>query len=346
MVGGESPCLGGLECVTTCRTAYRKSWMVKSRVGKSVAARSLSGNCVMAVAGPIAHRRTGLVICGAAGQAGVYSDVVRFLAIAVTAVVVLLIVLWTVQRQMMYFPSGSIPAPAEVGLTRAEVVTFTTDDGVALSGWFVPAERPGGPTVIVFNGNAGNRAYRSDLAARFSEQGMAVLLFDYRGYGGNAGSPTEEGLALDARAAHRYVLSRGDVDARRLVYFGESLGSAVAVRLATEHPPAAVVLRSPFTSFVEMGRLHFPVLPVRWILRDRYPSIDRITQIGAPLLVVAGSNDTIVPASQSRRLFEAAREPKRLVIIEGADHNDEALNAGPRVIGAVVEFVRLSSGQR
>ena len=155
-----------------------------------------------------------------------------------------------------------------------------------------------------------------------------------------SGSPTEEGLALDARAARRYVLSRGDVDARRLVYFGESLGSAVAVRLAVEHPAAAVVLRSPFTSFVEMGRLHFPILPVRWILRDRYPSIDRIARIGCPVLVVAGSNDTIVPVSQSRRLFEAAREPKRLVIIEGADHNDEALNAGPQVIAAAVEFVR------
>jgi fermentation-respiration switch protein FrsA (DUF1100 family) len=138
------------------------------------------------------------------------------------------------------------------------------------------------------------------------------------------------------------VLSREDVDARRLVYFGESLGSAVAVRLAVEHPAHAVILRSPFTSFVDMGRLHYPFLPVRWLLRDRYPSLDRIAQIASPLLVIAGSNDAIVPISQSRRLFEAAREPKRLVIVEGADHNDEALGAGPQVVAAVTGFLRLN----
>ena len=196
--------------------------------------------------------------------------------------------------------------------------------------------------MIVFNGNAGNRAYRSDLAAQLPASGLSVLLFDYRGYGENPGSPTEEGLALDARAARRYVLSRKDVDARRLVYLGESLGSAVAVRLAVEHPPHAVILRSPFTSFVELGRLHYPILPVGWILRDRYPSIDRIAKIGCPLLVIAGSADSIVPASQSRRLFEAALEPKRLELVEGADHNDEVLAAGPRVVGAVTGFLRLN----
>jgi fermentation-respiration switch protein FrsA (DUF1100 family) len=127
-----------------------------------------------------------------------------------------------------------------------------------------------------------------------------------------------------------------------LVYFGESLGSAVAVRLAVEHPPHAVILRSPFTSFVELGRLHYPILPVGWILRDQYPSIDRIAKLGCPLLVIAGSADSIVPASQSRRLFEAALEPKRLELVEGADHNDEVIAAGPRVVGAVTGFLRLN----
>jgi len=266
--------------------------------------------------------------------------VARLLAIAAAVVGSLLVLLWIAQRRMIYFPSGGVPAPAHVGLSGVEVVSFATDDGLMLGGWFVRADRPSEGTVIVFNGNAGNRAYRSDLAGRLSAEGLSVLLFDYRGYGDNPGSPTEEGLALDARAARRYVLSRADVDARRVVYFGESLGSAVAVRLAVEHPPHAAILRSPFTSFVDMGRLHYPALPVRWLLRDRYPSLDRIARIGSPLLVIAGSSDTIVPASQSRRLFEAAREPKRLVIIDGADHNDEALGAGPQVVAAVTEFVR------
>jgi fermentation-respiration switch protein FrsA (DUF1100 family) len=204
----------------------------------------------------------------------------------------------------------------------------------------VPAAGTAAGTVIVFNGNAGNRAYRAELAARLSARGLSVFLFDYRGFGDNAGAPTEEGLALDARAVRRYVLSRDDVDPRRLAYFGESLGSGVAVRLAVEHPPHAVILRSPFTSFVDVGRFHYPFLPVRWLLSDRYPSLDRIARIASPLLVIAGSNDTIVPASQSRRLFEAAREPKRLVIIEGADHNDEVLFAGEKVVGAVSSFLR------
>jgi fermentation-respiration switch protein FrsA (DUF1100 family) len=264
----------------------------------------------------------------------------RLLALVTVVVGTLLVVVWLVQRRMIYFPSGGVPPPVQVGLPQAEAVSFATDDGLMLNGWFVPSGRPGAETVIVFNGNAGNRAYRSDLAARLAAGGMAVLLFDYRGYGDNPGVPSEEGLALDARAARRYVLSRADVDAHRLVYFGESLGSAVAVRLAGEHPARALVLRSPFTSFVDMGRLHYPILPVRWLLRDRYPSLERIARIGCPLLVIAGASDTIVPTSQSRRLFEAALEPKRLVIVDGADHNDEALNAGPRVITAVTEFVR------
>jgi hypothetical protein len=269
-----------------------------------------------------------------------FKMVARLLAFTGALVAALLTLLWLAQRRMMYFPSGDVPPPAQVGLSRAETVTFGTDDGLTLNGWFVPGEGSGAVTVIVFNGNAGNRAYRSDLAAQLAASGLAVLLFDYRGYGENSGSPTEEGLALDARAARRYVLSRRDVDARRLVYFGESLGSAVAVRLAVEHPPHAVILRSPFTSFVEMGRLHYPILPVGWILRDRYPSIDRIGRIGCPLLVIAGSADAIVPVSQSRRLFEAALEPKRLHIVEGADHNDEVLAAGPRLVGTITQFLR------
>jgi hypothetical protein len=269
------------------------------------------------------------------------SGIVRVLALVGAVVAALLTLLWLTQRRMMYFPSADVPLPAQVGLSRAETVTFATDDGLMLNGWFVPGEGAAAGTVIVFNGNAGNRAYRSELAAQLAARGLSVLLFDYRGYGENPGSPTEEGLALDARAARRYVLSR-DAVSRPLVYFGESLGSAVAVRLAVEHHPHAVILRSPFTSFVEMGRLHYPILPVGWILRDRYPSIDRIARIGCPLLVIAGSADTIVPVSQSRRLFDAAREPKRLVIVEGADHNDEALVAGPQVVAAVAQFLRLN----
>jgi fermentation-respiration switch protein FrsA (DUF1100 family) len=264
----------------------------------------------------------------------------RILLVAAGCVAVLLALIWMGQRRLIYFPYADVPPPADVGLADAELVSFTAHDGVQLHGWFVPATpSPARATMLVFNGNAGNRAYRAELARAFRRHGLAVLLFDYRGFGGSEGSPDERGLALDARAARRYVLSRPDVDAARVVYFGESLGSAVAVELAAEHPPAALVLRSPFTSMVDVGRYHYPFLPVRLLLRERFATIERIAQVRAPLLVIAGDADSIVPLAQSRRLHDDANPPKDFVVIEGADHNDAALTAGPLVVSATMRLL-------
>jgi hypothetical protein len=258
----------------------------------------------------------------------------------VIAAVVVFGLLWAGQRGFIYFPLSDVPPPAAVGLPQAELEVFQTEDGLTLEGWFVPAGgTPTGHTVLVFNGNAGHRGHRADLAAQLSARGLAVFLFDYRGYGGNPGLPSEEGLARDARAALAHLGGRPGVDATRIVFFGESLGAAVAVRLALEYAPAALVLRSPFSSLTEMGEHHYPFLPVRWLLRDRYPSIGRIGRITSPLLVVAGDADRIVPLADSRALYDAAPYPKRLVIVPGADHNDEALVAGPVLVRAVVEMV-------
>lgn len=266
----------------------------------------------------------------------------RVLLFAAAAVGIVWLVFWASQRRLIYYPSGAVPPPAAVGLERAEAVTFQTEDGLLLNGWFAPASTADADTVVVFNGNAGNRSYRADLARGFLDAGAAVLLFDYRGYGGNPGSPSEAGLARDARAARRYLESRPDVDPRRIVYFGESLGAAVAVGLALEHAPRLLILRSPFTSLADAGRYHFPYLPVRLLLRDRFPSVDLIGRISCPVLVIAGDRDSIVPVDQSRRLFEAAREPKRLAILDGADHNDDALNFGPELMKIVAGFMRES----
>ena len=264
----------------------------------------------------------------------------RMLLIAAGCAVALLALVWLGQRRLMYFPGRDVPPPSAVGLADVEQVTFTTQDAIQLRGWFVPAtQSPARATILVCNGNAGNRAYRAELALAFRQHGVALLLFDYRGYGDSAGSPDERGLALDARAARTYVLSRPDVDASRLVYFGESLGAAVAVELAAEHPPAALVLRSPFTSMADVGSYHYPMLPVRLLLRDRYAAMDRIAHVRAPLLVIAGDADTIVPIEQSRRLHDAARSPKSFVVIEGADHNDAALNAGPIVVAETMHLL-------
>ena len=245
--------------------------------------------------------------------------------------------LWVFQRRLIYLPSGSVPPAASV-LPAAEDVTFETADGLRLGGWFVPG-RERGPAVLVCNGNGGNRAMRAALAAALARMGLAVLLFDYRGYGRNPGSPTEEGLAADARAAVGYLAARAEVDPARLVYFGESLGAAVALRLATERPPAALVLRSPFASLAEVGRVHYPVLPVSWLLRDRFDSEALAGRLDAPLLVVAGGRDGIVPVGHSRRLFAAAPQPKRLVVLDGADHNDPELLAGPRLLEELRAFL-------
>lgn len=267
-----------------------------------------------------------------------------FITVLATVLVLLtglLALFWAAQRRLMYFPMGPVHAPDEVGLPDAEAVEIVTADGLTLHGWFVPSRRqPARFTVIVFNGNGGNRSYRAPLAAALQAHDIAVLLFDYRGYGGNPGTPTEEGLAADARAALAYVRRRPDVDASRLVYFGESLGSAVAVTLAADHPPAALVLRSPFTSMADVGQHHYPVLPVRRLLRDRYASIDRIAQVRSPLLVIAGGRDSIVPLDLSRQLYEAASAPKQWFIEPDADHNDLALLSGPRMIEAVVSFLQ------
>ncbi len=265
---------------------------------------------------------------------------VRFLITTGIIVSLLLAVIWFAQRTLIYFPDPYVRSATAAGLKDVEDVAFETEDGLTLQGWFSrPPLSPPPLTVVVFNGNAGNRSYRGDLANALRERGYAVFLFDYRGYGGNAGSPTERGLAADARAARAYLSKRADVDPSRLVYFGESLGSAVAVGLATEHPPAALVLRSPFTSLADVGAVHYPILPVRLLLRDRYDSIGRIRRIAAPLLVIAGSRDAIVPASQSRSLYEAAREAKTLVIIDGADHNDAALFSGAAMMESIATFL-------
>lgn len=250
------------------------------------------------------------------------------------AVVTVLALTWIFQRRLIYFPDPGAP-PLPAGFEEA---SYATGDGLEHSAWFLPVTSPRA-TVVVFPGNAGNRAARVPLAVGLADRGFSTLLVDYRGYGGNPGSPTEEGLLADAVAAVEYLVNRRDVDPARLVYFGESLGAGVAISLARTHPPTALVLRSPFTSLGEIGAHHYPWLPISMLLRDRYPSIDTITDLDVPLLVVAGSDDTIVPPEHSVVLFDASDAPKELVVIDGANHNDFDLLAGERLLDSVEAFV-------
>nr|WP_243658868.1 alpha/beta fold hydrolase [Tamaricihabitans halophyticus] len=242
------------------------------------------------------------------------------------------------QRKLIYLPSTGTVAPANEVLPGARDVSFVASDGVRLRGWYLPARATvaGEPaaTVLVAAGNGGDRSLRAPLASALAERGLSVLLFDYRGYGDSEGSPSEEGLLRDARAAHDFLVGELGAPADELRYFGESLGAAVLTRLAAERPPAAMVLRSPFTELADVAARQYPFLPARWLLKDRFPVAELARRIQTPTTVVFGSADSIVPAEQSRAVAEAF--PNGTAIeVPGADHNDPVLLSGNRVIDAV-----------
>ena len=257
--------------------------------------------------------------------------------LAITAMLVLA-GLWLFQRRLIYFPASEVP-PLSATLPGARIVTISTDDGLTLTGWFLA---PPAPTaaVLVLNGNAGNRADRAPLARALADRGYEVLLFDYRGYGGNVGSPSEEGLALDAAAALAALAEVATAD--RLILVGESLGAAVAARLAVETPPTALVLRSPFPSLEAVAAVHYPYLPTRMLLWDRYDTLRPVSTIKVPILVVAGSADRIVPTHLSRAVYEAASVDAHWALIEDADHNDPALSFGQPLLDAIDRFLASS----
>lgn len=255
-------------------------------------------------------------------------------AVVVGLVVVIgvVVVAWGLQRRLIYFPAGP-PPPAEQVLPGVAEVVVRTADGLELDAWWAEA---GPVAVLLLPGNGGNRAGRAPLVAALRDRGASVLAMDYRGYGGNPGTPSQDGLLTDARAGAAWLDARRDVD--EVVHLGESLGSAVAVGLARERPPAALVLRSPFDSLLSVARTHYGPVP-GWLLRDGYPAEEWIGAVGAPVLVVAGEADEIVPLELSRRLFDAADDPKRLVTVPGAGHNDRALLDGDVFVDAVATFL-------
>jgi alpha-beta hydrolase superfamily lysophospholipase len=206
-----------------------------------------------------------------------------------------------------------------------------------LDAWWFPAADEA-PAVLVANGNGGHRGLREPLARALQDEGLAVLLFDYRGYAGNPGSPTEDGLASDVRAARSFLVEDAGVPPERLVYFGESLGAAVVTELASEHPPAGMVLRSPFEDLAAVAGVHYPLVPARLLLRDRFPVAEQVARLDVPTIVLYGGADSIVPPEQSRAVADAAARLERVVEVPAADHNDLALLSGDEVVAAVVDL--------
>lgn len=252
---------------------------------------------------------------------------------------VLIGLLWLGQRRLVFFPSPVVPSVPPAGV---RAVPLTTADGLALEAWLVPGsvaqqDDDRSNLVVVFPGNGGNRVGRLPLARELARRGLDVLLVDYRGYGGNPGRPSSAGLALDARAVRDWIDVRRPASAS-LTYLGESLGAAVAIELASEHPPDTLVLRSPFASLADIARHHYPVVP-QVLLRDSWPSVDTIARVDVPTLVVAGTADRIVPVEQSRRVAAAAGGQVQLVLVEGAHHNDPALAHGEPFVDALSMFL-------
>jgi uncharacterized protein len=227
----------------------------------------------------------------------------------------------------LYFPSAAIQhSPAADGLAFHEL-SIETEDGERLHGWWVEAQSASRGQVLLCHGNAGNISDRVLHARLLSVAGFDVLLFDYRGYGRSTGTPDEQGTYRDARAARSALLREVGTESSRLFYLGESLGGAVALDLALKCPPRGLVLQSTFTGVRDMARLHYPFIP-RALVPDAYPSLRRIRDLHAPLLVLHGELDQIVPLSHAQALLQAAPEPKRMQVFPGVGHNDLVPLAG------------------
>jgi fermentation-respiration switch protein FrsA (DUF1100 family) len=231
--------------------------------------------------------------------------------------VVLLLFLYVYQTNLVFFPSSRLyTTPERVGLAFSEVRLESGD--ARIHGWFVPGDS-GAPVVLFAHGNAGNIADRVGMLQEIREAGLAVLIFDYAGYGKSTGNPSEEQTYLDARAAFDWLLEQG-YPPGRIILFGRSLGAAIAAWLARDNPVLGLVLAEPFTSLADVGKVHYPWVPVRLLLKSRYPTGEFLKDVVAPVAIIASPQDEIVPYRQAEELFAAAPEPKRFITTAGS-HN-------------------------
>lgn len=246
--------------------------------------------------------------------------------------------LYVTQERLVYFPDADVRGtPADVGL-RFERVWLTTSDGVRLLAWYIPHASPRG-VVLFCHGNAGNISHRLDTVRVLASMGLSVLLFDYRGYGESEGEPTEEGTYKDAQAAWEYLTIAREIPAREVIVWGRSLGGGVASWLAAEHTPRALILESTFTSIPDLGVRVYRWLPVRLLARIHYATERRLAAISCPVLVIHSPQDEVVPYDLGRRLYDAARPPRRFLEIEGP-HNDGFLRSLRKYTDGVEAFLR------
>jgi fermentation-respiration switch protein FrsA (DUF1100 family) len=265
----------------------------------------------------------------------------NLIATVIGVYIVFVAALYVFQRNLMYHPDSMVPFPAGSGVSEMEVVGLVTDDGLRLLAWYRPAEEERA-TLVYFHGNAGHIGTRGDKVRPYLDAGLGVLLVSYRGYAGNPGSPTEEGLYADGRAALGFLAERG-IGPAGVVLYGESLGSGVAVdvahRQAAIEPVAGVILESPFSSIADVAQTRYPFVPARWLVRDHFDSVAKIATISAPLLILHGGRDRVVPLRFGRRLSTAAVQPKENRWFDEAGHNDLYSYGAATVVTAFIERV-------
>ena len=223
-------------------------------------------------------------------------------------------------RYFLYVPDRRRVDPREAGIAGVEEIVFKSTDGKKLVAWYRPAEK-GKQTLLYFPGNSGSVADRAGKLKAITADGYGVFIVNYRGYGGSASRPREKRLVRDAVSAYDTLRGFG-VRPRDIVLYGESLGTGVATQLCQQREAAALVLESPFTSVVDVGKLAWPLLPLKQIMVDQYRTIDRIDAVSLPLFIVHGGRDAVIPLDMARHVFHAAKEPKTLTVVPRAGHND------------------------
>lgn len=247
--------------------------------------------------------------------------------------------MFAVQRRLLFMPDTSKPSASAVGLPSLHEVWITGPTGRRLLAWYIPPDQ-GQLVLAYFHGNGGNLGDRRDRLRRYAAQGWGVLMPEYPGYGGNSGSPSEQGFVDAAQGAMGFLASSQGIDPHRIAVYGESIGTAVATRVAAEHPIGALILESPFTSVTAIAQRRYPFLPISLLLRDRFDQLSRIGAIRCPLLVLQGAQDTIVPPDLGQALFDAAPQPKTLWVAPDAGHQNLTSFGATEVVIGFLERIR------
>ncbi len=270
---------------------------------------------------------------------------VRSLIFIIVFILFIMVFMSFIEKRLIFIPDKDLyTTPGDWGLEYDDV-TFHTEDGLKLNGWFIPGKTKSLTadnlfTLLWFHGNAGNISHRlENIKMLYDRVPVNIFIFDYRQYGKSEGKVSEHGTYIDARAALKYLQSRKDINHERIIIFGRSVGSAVAVDLAVKGKCCALILETPFTSMKDLAKSLYPFLPIGYILQTKYDSISKIRDIKVPVLILHGDKDELAPFEQGRKLYETANEPKEFYTIQGATHNDTYIVGGEEYFDVIRRFV-------